>query len=290
MHPRRLYAHRGASAERPENTMLAFERAMEVGVDAIETDVHLTRDGHLIVSHDETAARMTGSRLTWADITLEDARRLDAGWGFIAKRAANTRFDGQFEIPAFEEVLDLVARARGTVGVYPETKHPAYFESIGLPLEEPLVKALDRRGLRAKDAPAFVQSFEAGSLRKLRKMTGLRLVQLLEDRAAYDLAAIASYADAVGPNKNLVIPRRPDGTLGAPSGFVREAHRHGLAVHAWTFRAENSFLPKELRVGDEPARAGDLEGELARFLAAGLDGFFTDQPDIGVRAARASGR
>ena len=60
MHARRLYAHRGASAERPENTMPAFERAIEVGVDAIETDVHLTRDGHLIVAHDETAARMTG--------------------------------------------------------------------------------------------------------------------------------------------------------------------------------------------------------------------------------------
>src|SRR6476620_1708807 len=85
--------------------MLAFERAIEVGVDAIETDVHLTRDGHLIVSHDETAARMTGSRLPWAEITLEDARRLDAGWGFVAKDGTRPYAGKGVTIPTFEEVL-----------------------------------------------------------------------------------------------------------------------------------------------------------------------------------------
>ncbi len=83
MHTRKLYAHRGAAAERPENTMPAFERALEIGVDALEMDVHLTRDGHFIVSHDETGARMTGRRVVWNDVDLTDAQRLDAGWGFV---------------------------------------------------------------------------------------------------------------------------------------------------------------------------------------------------------------
>jgi glycerophosphoryl diester phosphodiesterase len=306
-----VIAHRGASGYVPEHTLAAYRLAIEQGADFIEPDIVISKDGVLVVRHEneisgttdvaersEFASRRTTKAIDgkavsgWftEDFTLAELKTLRARERLPKVRAANTRFDGQFEIPTFEEVLDLVARAPRTVGVYPETKHPAYFESVGLPLEEPLVKALERRGLREKDAPVFLQSFEAGSLRKLRKMTGLRLVQLLEDRASYDLATIAAYADAVGPNKNLVIPRGPDGRLGAPSSLVREAHRRGLAVHAWTFRAENSFLPKELRVGDDPGRRGDLEGELARFLAAGIDGFFTDQPDIGVRAARANGR
>ena len=302
-----VIAHRGASGYVPEHTLAAYRLAIEQGADFIEPDLVISKDGVLVVRHENEisgttdvaehpefasrrATKLIDGRAVpgWfaEDFTLAELKTLRARERLPKLRVANTRFDGQFEIPTFEEVLELAARAPRTVGVYPETKHPAYFESIGLPLEEPLVKALDRRGWRSKDAPVYLQSFEARSLRKLRGMTGLRLVQLLEDKAPYDLAAIASYADAAGPNKNLLIPRRPDGTLGEATGFVREAHRLGLAVHAWTFRAENSFLPKDLRVGEEPARAGDLEGELARFLALGLDGFFTDQPDIGVRAVR----
>src|SRR4249919_3256007 len=84
MHERRLYAHRGASAERPENTMPAFERALEIGVDVLEMDVHVTRDDRLIVAHDDTAFRTTGAAVGWHEIDLAHARRLDAGWGFVA--------------------------------------------------------------------------------------------------------------------------------------------------------------------------------------------------------------
>lgn len=105
MHARRLYAHRGASAERPENTLPAFQRALEVGVDALELDVHLTRDKVLIVSHDDTAQRMTGAPLAWRDLDLVDAQRLDAGWGFVAKDGTRP-FAGQgINVPTFETVL-----------------------------------------------------------------------------------------------------------------------------------------------------------------------------------------
>jgi glycerophosphoryl diester phosphodiesterase len=297
-----VIAHRGASGYMPEHTLAAYRLAIEQGADFIEPDLVSTKDGILVARHEneisgttdvagrpEFAARRATKTIDgqpvsgWftEDFTLAELKTLRARERLPKLRVANTRFDGRFEIPTFEEILELAARQPRTVGVYPETKHPGYFISIGLPLEEPLVKLLARYGLRAKDSPVFVQSFEAASLRKLRRMTEARLIQLLEDRAPYDLAEIATYADGVGPNKKLVLAH-PD--------FVREAHRRGLVVHAWTFRAENTFLPEEFRIGAEPAARGNLEGELARFLAAGVDGFFTDYPDIGVRTARTSRR
>jgi glycerophosphoryl diester phosphodiesterase len=300
-----VIAHRGASGYMPEHTLAAYRLAIEQGADFIEPDLVSTKDGVLVARHEneistttdvaerpEFAARRATKTIEgravsgWftEDFTLAELKTLRAKERLPKLRVANTRFDGRFEIPTFEEILELAARAPRKVGVYPETKHPGYFASIGLPLEEPLVKLLARHGLRAKDSPVFVQSFEAASLRKLRRMTEVRLVQLIDQHAAYNLAEIATYADGVGPHKNLVIPRRADGSLGEPTGFVREAHRHGLVVHPWTFRAENGFLPADLRVGQEAAARGNLEGELARFLAAGVDGFFTDQPDIGAGA------
>src|SRR4029078_3543189 len=102
MHARGLYAHRGASAELPENTLPAFARAVEIGVDALETDVHLTRDGHLIVAHDPASARMTGASAAWADLDLADVRRLDAGWGFIASDGARPLAGQALRLPALD--------------------------------------------------------------------------------------------------------------------------------------------------------------------------------------------
>ena len=117
MHDRRLYAHRGASAERPENTLPAFERAVELGVDALETDVHMTRDGVSIIAHDETAARMAAVPARWADLDLADARALDLGWGFVA--ADGTRpFAGQgITVTTFEELLDAFPDVRINVDI-----------------------------------------------------------------------------------------------------------------------------------------------------------------------------
>lgn len=117
MHARRLYAHRGASAERPENTMPAFERAVELGVDVLEMDVHVTRDDHLIVSHDPDGRRMAATPLAWADLDLVDAQRLDVGWGFVAPDGTRP-FAGQgIVVPTFAEVLDAFPRTRINVDI-----------------------------------------------------------------------------------------------------------------------------------------------------------------------------
>ena len=169
------------------------------------------------------------------------------------------------------------ARLGRTIAVYPETKHPTYFRSIGLPLEDRLLESLTRNGLTEPTSPVFIQSFEASSLQYLRPRTKVRLVQLLEDGdTTADMKAIATYADGVGPNKRLIVPASTDGTLLPPTDFVARAHAAGLFVHAWTMRSEPVFLSKTYE--------GHPEREYQQFAALGVDGVFTDFPDVAVRA------
>ena len=345
-----VIGHRGASGYLPEHTLASYWMAIEQGADFIEPDLVSTRDGVLVARHENAIAILNedgsvreattdvaerpefasrratksidGVTITgWftEDFTLAELKTLRARERLPALRAANTRFDGMFEVPTFEEVLQLVARANERrrasahdgagrplpfkpVGVYPETKHPSYFQGLGLALEEPLVRLLERHGYRGPDAPVFVQSFETANLRRLRGMTRVPLVQLLgasgrpwdfvlaNDPRGYadlvtpaGLAGIASYADGIGPPTTLVIPIVA-GRLGAHTALVADAHAAGLRVHAYTFRAENAFLPDEFDRGSDPAGLGDLAGQLRAFLRLGLDGFFTDQPFLGRQA------
>jgi glycerophosphoryl diester phosphodiesterase len=308
-----VIAHRGASGYRPEHTLASYELAIEQGADFIEPDVVPTRDGVLVARHEneiggttdvatrsEFAERRTskvidGVALTgWftEDFTLDELRTLRARERLPEVRSGSAAFDGQFGIPTLREIADLTRREserrRRTIGLYPETKHPTWFRSMGLPLEEPLVATLHGAGYKGADAPVFIQSFEADSLRRLAGMTSLRLVQLLaagphaaERTDARALADVAGYARAIGADKDLIIPRDRAGNLLAPSSLVADAHAAGLLVHAWTFRAEAAFLPTNV-----PGPAA----EYAAFYATGLDGVFTDQPDLAVAARARSSR
>jgi glycerophosphoryl diester phosphodiesterase len=284
-----VIAHRGASGYRPEHTLASYELGARLGADYIEPDLVATRDGVLVARHENEISGTTdvadrpefadrratktidGTELTgWftEDFTLAELKTLRARERIPDVRPANTEYDGRFEIPTLDEVIQLAERLG--VGVYPETKHPAYFRGIGLPLEEALLDALD--GLQH----VFIQSFEADSL---RRMPGFPRVQLLTEPA--DLEEIAAYADAVGPRKSLIVPRDDDGRSLPPTTFVDDAHRAGLLVHPYTFRSEAAFLPLELRTADEGPRA-----EYERFLALGVDGVFSDHPDAAVAAMR----
>jgi glycerophosphoryl diester phosphodiesterase len=251
------------------------------------------------------------------DFTLAELKTLRARERIADMRPDNVRFDGQFEIPTLEEILALVravqsersVRARllglpepAAIGVYPETKHPSYFSKLGRPMEEALLAALGRWDFAGSGAPVFVQSFEVANLKALRAMTDLPIVQLVEsggqpfdftasaDPRSYadlmtpaGLAEIARYAQVIGVNKTLIIPRNADDSLARQTTLVADAHAQGLKVHGWTFRAENGFLPRKFRSSSARARRGNLGAELAVYLATGMDGFFTDQPDLGVR-------
>ncbi|QLQ38039.1 glycerophosphodiester phosphodiesterase [Micromonospora robiginosa] len=325
-----VIGHRGASGYRPEHTLESYRLAIRQGADFIEPDLVSTKDGVLVARHENEISGTTdvaghpefatrkatktidGVAVTgWftEDFTLAELKTLRAKERLPQVRVTNAAFDGRFEIPTFQEVVDLArteSKARGrTIGVYPETKHPTYFASIGLALEEPLVAALRRNRLTHRNDPVFVQSFETANLRKLDTMIDVRLVQLMDATGApYDLTAagdrrtyadlataaglawVSRYADGVGLNKNLIVPRDTAGRLLAPTPVIRDAHRLNLVVHAWTFRAENQFLPLDFRLGADPNARGDITSEYELFFGLGLDGVFADQPDTAV-AARA---
>ena len=319
-----VIGHRGASGERPEHTLEAYRVAIATGADFIEPDLVATKDGVLVARHEneisetsdvaahtEFAARRTtktidGTAVTgWftEDFTLAELKTLRARERLPQIRPANTAWDGRFEVPTLAEILALArasSRPGHTVGVYVETKHPSYFASIGLPLERRLVDQLAAAGYRSRADAAIIQSFEVGNLKALRQLTELRLIQLIDagspaddPATSYDamvtpggLRTIATYADGIGPAKARIIPRDAGGRSLPPTSLVADAHAAGLVVHPWTFRAENLFLPRELRHGDTPAGHGDVTSEIAMFLAAGVDGVFADTPATAV-AARA---
>ncbi len=293
-----VIAHRGASGERPEHTIESYRLAIEQGADYIEPDLVMTRDGALIARHENeiggttdvamhpefTSRRRTqvidGESMTgWftEDFTLAEVKSLRARERLGELRPKNREFDGQFTVPTFDEIMRLAGaanlrrRADNRIGVYPETKHPAHFAALGLPLEAALLQTLERHGYGAAGSPVFIQSFDPRNLRELRAVTRLPLVQLLEHELG-DMRLIAEYADAIGIAKSLA-------TLEAVQG----AHALKLKVHVWTFRAENEFLPDDLRAGTAAAAHGDLPKEIERYLRRGMDGFFTDFPAIGVR-------
>ncbi|QYE36040.1 glycerophosphodiester phosphodiesterase [Polymorphobacter sp. PAMC 29334] len=318
-----IIGHRGAAGERPEHTLESYRTAIAGGADFIEPDLVPTKDGVLVARHEneiggttdvakhpEFAARhatktIDGASITgWftEDFTLAELKTLRARERLPALRPGNTAWDGKFDIPTFAEILALAnsesARTGRTIGVYPETKHPSYFAAIGLPLERKLVDALAAAGYTKKTDPAFIQSFEVANLKALRKMTGLRLIQLVDEGhpaddavTTYDtmmspagLKAIALYADGIGPAKSRIIPRDAAGRSLAPTSLVADAHAAGLLVHPYTFRSENYFLPVELRRGDDPKAHGDAAAEYRMFFAAGVDGLFSDFADEAFKA------
>jgi glycerophosphoryl diester phosphodiesterase len=323
--------HRGTAGYRPEHTLASYQLAIDLGADFIEPDLVSTRDGHLVArhendisgttdvsSHPEFASRkatkvVDGISVTgWftEDFTLAELKTLRARERLPALRPQNATFDGQFEIPTFEEVIALAQREghrrHRVIGIYPETKHPTYFQRIGLALEEPLIRTLQRTGLADRREAVFIQSFEVANLQKLRRMTRLPLIQLIDATGApFDFVAagdprtyadlvtpaglheVARYADGIGVNKNLIVPRDATGKLLAPTSLIPDAHAEHLLVHSWTFRAENTFLPLDFQIGDtaDPLFAGlrgNFPAELKLFLGLGLDGVFSDQSDVTV--------
>ncbi len=340
-----VIGHRGASALRPEHTLASYALAIEAGADFIEPDLVPTKDGQLVARHENAIAQIDAATGTLIEATTDVAERAEfanrratkqidgktiCGWftedftlaelkTLRAKeripsiRPANTRFDGQFEIATWQEIVELAktmsARRGRTVGVYAETKHPTYFRSIGLALESRALAVLAAQGWNHAAAPVFLQSFEPTSLLRLRAASSVRMVQLIEavggpgdaadpmlpklltTHAAMTtpagLAEIARYAQGIGPHKALLLPVVGD-RHGAATPLAADAHAAGLLVHVWTIRAENAFLPAALRGEPVADRAGhgDTNAEMQALLQAGADGLFCDDPAAGRAAVQ----
>ena len=302
-----IIAHRGASGYRPEHTLAAYQLAIELGADYIEPDLVISKDGVLIARHENEISQTTDIaahpefthlkttkiidgevKTGWftEDLTIAEIKTLTAKERIPEIRHQNTGYHGCLQIPTLAEIIDLAKKYH--VGIYPETKHPSYFQSIGLSLENSLLTAL-----KDVDIPVFIQSFEVGNLQELFQLTNLPLVQLINDYGQpYDLTIngdsltyqdmiltqglkkIAEYAQAIGVNKNLVVPKDKNGKLKSATPLIQNAHQEGLLVHSWTFRNENYFLPLDFQ--DKPPE------EYKLFFQLGLDGVFSDFPDTAI--------
>jgi glycerophosphoryl diester phosphodiesterase len=308
-----IIAHRGASAERPEHTLAAYERAIDAGADYIEPDLVATKDLVLVSRHENELSGTTDvatreefedrrrdktidGRLVagWfaEDFTLAELRTLRAKERIPSLRPANARFDGLYQVPTFADIVKLVrakeAETGRRIGLYPELKHPEFMlQNAGIDMVDLLLREFRQLGITPAD-PVFIQSFEIAPLQRLmQRGGGFKLVQLVgptggpadEPAMRYadmvtptGLAEVAKYADTVGAHIALVL--EPDGT---PTALVADAKAAGLAVHAWTVRPENDFLPAMLRTGEDPKGKGCGDVKLAALLkAAGVAGVFTD--------------
>jgi glycerophosphoryl diester phosphodiesterase len=332
-----VIGHRGAAGYLPDHTLQGYALAIKLGADYIEPDLVATKDGVLIARHEpditattnvadhpEFASRKTTKTIDgvptegWfaSDFTLAEIKTLGAKQP-RAKRP--TEFDGKFKVPTLQEVIDLAkreSRRQGrTIGIYPETKHPTFHKSIGLPLEARLVRVLKRNGLNKRRSPVFIQSFEQTNLKQLNTMTPVRLVQLVDandtdangnptyappfDRP-YDwtvsgdpnlmsrtfgffatdagLAEIKTYADGIGPWKVYIVPTDGGGggNIHPPTDLIARAHARGLLVHTWTFR--NDAMPSDASYQGNPIF------EYLKFYELGIDGVFSDFPDTAFAA------
>ncbi|MEU5569317.1 glycerophosphodiester phosphodiesterase family protein [Streptomyces coeruleorubidus] len=308
-----VIGHRGAAGWRPEHTAASYTYAVQTGADWIEPDLVPTKDHVLVVRHENEISQTTdvarrpefadrrttktvdGRSVTgWftEDFTLAELKTLRAVERLPQVRNRNTVFDGREEVMTFQEVVDLarkLSKAHGrTIAVFPETKHPTYFRSIGLPLEPKLAAAIRRNRLGRREC--VVQSFEPTSLKRMTGL-GVPLWQALGTTGGpYDLptttyremmtpdglADIAEYADWIGPDKSSLV-----GT-----SLLADAHAAGLRVGPYTFRAENQFLPAEFRRGTGSTDFGDAFAEYALYYRMGVDAVVTDFPDLAVMARR----
>jgi glycerophosphoryl diester phosphodiesterase len=274
-----------------------------------------------VASHPEFASRKTRKTIDgethegWFvdDFTLAELKTLRAIERIPQYRPGSAQYNGMYQVATFEEIIDFVAAesaARGRiVGIVPELKHSTYFASVGLPLEDRFLAIIAAHDYTRRN-PIEIQSFEVANLKYLRGKLGrranLRLMQLVigENVRPMDVAAaggtltfaqmctpaglrdIAQYADVVAPPTRSIIPLKKDGSLDAPSSLVEDAHKVGLRVEPWTFRPENHFLAADFRnsAGDAVRNEAGSIAEIKRYIATGIDGFFTDDPALG-RAA-----
>lgn len=310
-----VIAHRGASAERPEHTLAAYERAIDEGADYIEPDLVATKDLVLVSRHENELSATTDvatreefedrrrdktidGRLVagWfaEDFTLAELQTLRAKERIPTLRPANARFDGLYQVATLADIVKLVrakeAETGRRIGLYPELKHPTFLlQSEGIDLVDLLLRDFRQLGITSAD-PVFIQSFEIAPLQRLRtRAPGFKHVLLVEPLGGPADEPALRYAEMVTPTGLAEVAKYADvvgahiamvlGPDGTPTSLVADARAAGLQVHAWTIRPENEFLPAMLRTGDDPKGKGCGDVKLAAMLkAAGVAGVFSDGP------------
>lgn len=323
-----IIAHRGASAERPEHTLAAYELAIDQGADYIEPDLVVTKDLKLVARHENELSGTTdvasreefedrrrtkmveGQQVAgWfsEDFTLAELRTLRARERVPSVRPASARFDGLYQIATFEEIVKLVrakeAATGRTIGIYPELKHPTLMlQQERIDMVDLMVRELRRLDLDREDARVFIQIFEVTPLQRLKRQVKVPLILLISSEGGPFDEPRLRWADMMTPSGLAEVAKYADGIgpwLGhvldpatmQPTALVRDAHAAGLKVHPWTLRKENGFLPAALQTAGGPAAEGNYQALFRAALASGADGLFTDNvKELVAIRAEAQGR
>jgi glycerophosphoryl diester phosphodiesterase len=246
----RVIAHRGASGEHPENTLVAFRAAAEAGAPYFELDVHMTRDGVVVVSHDPDLKRTCGVDAAIRDLTLTELKRADAGWGFTTSTTAAGEtgfpFRGRgIEVPALAEVF----------AAFPERRYVVEIKQSEPSLAVALLDVIERAGMRRR---VLVASEDHGPIHEVRALapalpTGFPYPEILGF-----MATLAPGADPYQPRGDaLQVPPEYQSWRLVTAQSVAVAHRIGAELHVWT-------------INDA--------AEMSAMLALGVDGIITDYP------------
>jgi glycerophosphoryl diester phosphodiesterase len=243
-----VFAHRGGSGLAPENTIAAFDHGLSLGADGLELDVHLSRDGHVVVHHDTHLERTTDGAGPIASRSVEELALVDAGYRF--SRDGDFPFRGRgLSLPTLADVLDRYARTRIIIELKSGTE----------PLARAVLDVVRRAG--ALDRVCFASAH----------LNGLRLIRQLESKAATSAARpeiraalCRSWVGLSTGGRHIVafqVPEAASGLRIVSPRFVRAAHRAGRLVQVWTV---------------------DRAEDMRRLLEWGVDGIITDRPDIAV--------
>jgi len=316
-----VIGHRGAPGYRPEHSRSSYELALAMGVDAVEPDIVATKDGVLVVRHEneisgttdvaehpefadrKTTKRVDGQALTgWftEDFTWDELSTLRVRERLPEVRATSASFDGAQKILRLIDVLDIVRDGSvehgREIGVVLEVKHATYFASIGIDLAPLIERDLRAAGWADGELPLVIECFESTILGDLRaRGIAASYIYLIESTGRpYDLL-VAQGKHAL-TYKATVEPKGLNGLIGKVDGIsvskkmllvrgntiVADAHARGLTVFTWTCRPENGFLAPEFRGAGGKGDIGDYEAEWAVIARSGVDGVFVDHPDLGV--------
>jgi len=309
-----LIGHRGAPGYRPEHTRASFELAFAQGADAVEPDLVSTRDGILIARHENeissttdvasrpdfahlrTTKEVDGIELTgWftEDFTWDELSGLRARERLPELRRGSTAFDGQQPVLRLSDVVDLVERQSDLLGreltLVAELKHAQYFESLGHPLDELLA---DQIAGFATSTNLVVESFEQPVLDRVRarRLPGRRVL-LVESESALETAlrpvggvGLRDRVHGVSVAKAMLQTMDASANVTGTNDLVARLHAERLLVWVWTLRAENAFLPPNMRHGPVSTDFGDWLTEFTMLVETGADGFFADQPDLLAQA------
>lgn len=316
-----VIGHRGAPGYRPEHSRSSYELALAMGVDAVEPDVVCTKDGVLVVRHEneisattdvaehprfadrKTTRRIDGQALTgWftEDFTWEELSTLRVRERLPGLRASSASFDDVQPIMRLTDVLDLVragsAEHGREIGVVLEVKHATHFAGIGLDLAPLIARDLRAAGWADGELPLIIESFESTVLARLRALGVAASYVYLIEASGRPYDQLVAHGRQAATYRATVTPRGLDALVGAVDGIsvnkrmlldadstiVADAHARGLKVFTWTARPENAFLSAQFRGRGGKEAYGDYESEWTVIADSGVDGVFVDHADLGV--------